>query len=262
MPAVQRGRYRDRMQAPRLHAPLVLVHGLLGITQVLVQRLRWVDYFNGIPDWLRASGNEVFIVEMPGVASVARRAEILREQIWHHAGARPVHLIAHSMGGLNARHMIAHLDMARQVRSLVTIGTPHRGSPVADWAVGQAQKTGVFKLIEISPVDQQAFLDLRAQECAAFNTATPDAPSVRYFSVAGDATRERLFLPLRFCYDIVREREGANDGLVSATSAAWGERQIVWAADHVQQIGWRCDGPDGFDWRRAYAELLIQLETA
>jgi len=38
---------------------------------------------------------------------------------------RKVHLFAHSMGGLDARHMITHLGMANRVRTLTTIGTPH-----------------------------------------------------------------------------------------------------------------------------------------
>lgn len=250
------------MQAPRVNAPLVLVHGMLGLTQVFVQRLRWVDYFHGIPEWLRAAGNEVIQVEVPGVAAVARRAAVLKSQIERLAGARPVHLIAHSMGGLDARHMITHLGMAPHVRSLTTLGTPHRGSPVADWAVAQAKKTGVFRLLELSPVDLQAFLDLCAAPCAAFNAATPDAPGVRYFSVAGNAARERTLLPLRLCHDLVREREGANDGLVSVASATWGARCVAWPADHAQQIGWRCDGHEGFDWRSAYATLLRQWEDA
>ncbi len=239
----------------------MLVHGMLGLTQVFVQRLRWVDYFNQIPGWLRASGNEVHLVEVPGLASVARRANVLMEQLGRAVGTRPVHLIAHSMGGLDARHMITHLDMATRVLSLTTIGTPHRGSPVADWAVAQARRTGVFRLLELSPVDQQAFLDLCTQPCAAFNLATPDAAGVRYFSIAGDAARDHTLLPLRLCHDLVREREGANDGLVSVASAGWGERCAEWAADHVQQIGWHCEGPSGFDWRGAYAALLQRLQA-
>ena len=52
----------------------------------------------------------------------------------------------HSMGGLDARQLV-YLDeyingikgSKYQVRSITTIGTPHRGSPVAEWsnALGQ-----------------------------------------------------------------------------------------------------------------------------
>ena len=42
-----------------------------------------------------------------------------------------MHLIAHSMGGLDARHMIVREGMAERVASLTTVGTPHNGTPVA-----------------------------------------------------------------------------------------------------------------------------------
>ena len=39
------------------------------------------------------------------------------------------------MAGLDARYMISKLGMADKVATLVTIGTPHRGSYFADWGV-------------------------------------------------------------------------------------------------------------------------------
>ena len=47
-------------------------------------------------------------------------------------GASKVHIIAHSMGGLDSRRMIVDLGMADKVASLTTIGTPHRGTILAD----------------------------------------------------------------------------------------------------------------------------------
>jgi triacylglycerol lipase len=47
------------------------------------------------------------------------------------AGDR-VHFIARSMGGLDARHAILSPKVAERIATLVTIGTPHLGSPVAD----------------------------------------------------------------------------------------------------------------------------------
>ena len=37
------------------------------------------------------------------------------------------------MGGLDARYMIGQLGMADRVAALLTVTTPHRGSPYADW---------------------------------------------------------------------------------------------------------------------------------
>lgn len=244
------------MHAPKLDAPILLAHGMLGLAQALVKGLRLADYFRGIPDWMRAAGNEVLTPEVPGIGAITRRAEALKVALEQWT-SEPVHVIAHSQGGLDVRHMITHLGMSKRVRSLATIGTPHRGSPVADWGVAQAESKGVFRLLTLSPMDTQAFLDLRTTECAAFNDATPDSPDVRYFSVAGDSSRANTLAPLRWCHDIVCEHEGANDGLVSVASAHWGEDCDVWPADHGAEIGWFAG--DTFDWRPAYARLLRRL---
>jgi pimeloyl-ACP methyl ester carboxylesterase len=40
-------------------------------------------------------------------------------------------VVGHSMGGLVATYLLKQLDRGRRVRSVVTLGTPHRGAPVA-----------------------------------------------------------------------------------------------------------------------------------
>lgn len=45
--------------------------------------------------------------------------------------ARPITIVAHSMGGLISRHYIEELGGNRVVRNLVTVGTPHDGAPEA-----------------------------------------------------------------------------------------------------------------------------------
>ena len=54
----------------------------------------------------------------------------------------PFHIIAHSMGGLDSRFLITHLqpEEDNRVLSLTTIGSPHHGSPIADLIVEQVQK--------------------------------------------------------------------------------------------------------------------------
>ena len=63
---------------------------------------------------------------------MAARAAELRAQILRWTDG-PVNLVAHSMGGLDARYLITHLNMAEQVRSLTTVSTPHRGTYLVDW---------------------------------------------------------------------------------------------------------------------------------
>ena len=239
-----------------MKTPIVLAHGMLGLAQAFIQGLRMADYFKGIPEWLRKNGYEVITPEVAGIGSIVARATDLKKQILD-ATDLPVHVIAHSQGGLDSRHMISHLDMGKNVRSLITIATPHRGSPVADWAISRTQQIGVFQMLEWSSMDTKAFLDLQSAECATFNERTPDVPTVKYFSFAGEQKRDLTVSAFRMCHDIVTKAEGPNDGLVSSQSARWGEETIIWSADHAQQIGWFND--PSFDWRDVWGKNSYRI---
>jgi hypothetical protein len=57
---------------------------------------------------------------------------------------RPVIVIAHSMGGLVARHWIAVGEGWKRCTALITLGTPYRGAPKAvDWLVNGAGRPGL-----------------------------------------------------------------------------------------------------------------------
>src|SRR5687768_12800053 len=94
---------------PRLRTPVVLVHGLLGFSQVDVAGRTLVEYFPGIASAMRSAGNRVFVAWLPPTEGVAERAARLCRFIREHSPGEPVHVIAHSMGGLDARYMIAKL---------------------------------------------------------------------------------------------------------------------------------------------------------
>src|SRR5262252_6205372 len=120
------------------NAPIVLVHGILGFNQLTLGGARLAEYFRLIPEALRAAGH--FVPEPPqlkSTCSVAERAQDLRSYLESDSDltGRKVHLIAHSMGGLDSRFLIAKLGLANRVLSLTTIGTPHHGSPIADLVV-------------------------------------------------------------------------------------------------------------------------------
>ncbi|HEU4611724.1 MAG TPA: alpha/beta fold hydrolase, partial [Kofleriaceae bacterium] len=114
--------------------PVVLVHGLFGFDRIGVPGVR-LHYFRGIVNHLEHAGCHAHAVRLPAAASVPDRARILADKIAA-LPHRRVDIIAHSLGGLDARYALAHLGLASKVRALVTIGTPHRGTPLADLAVG------------------------------------------------------------------------------------------------------------------------------
>src|SRR5579884_2279714 len=172
------------MGFPRLRAPIVLVHGLFGFDTLGLGPWVLKRYFHGVPEALTAAGNRVLVARVSPTGGVALRAAQLRQQIDAALPGESFHLIGHSMGGLDGRYLISRLGMAPRVLSLTTLGTPHRGSPFADWGIHHF-KNLVSPVLDFFGVSYQAFEDLTVARCRLFNEQTPDAPGVRYFSVAG-----------------------------------------------------------------------------
>ena len=112
----------------RLDAPIVLAHGLFGFTHIGIGRLTVTSYFRGIPGALEDAGNRVLVTRVPPIAGTEKRAKRLADQIDRTFPDEPIHLIGHSMGGLDARRMLADRELQRRVLSLTTIGTPHLGT--------------------------------------------------------------------------------------------------------------------------------------
>ena len=112
----------------------MLAHGFFGFEQFA--GLDFETYFYQVKDHLASQGE---IVDTPAVDpfndSDTRGAELLVavQQFLAQTGAKKVNIIGHSQGGLDAR-VVANLrpDL---VASVVTISTPHHGSPVGDVAM-------------------------------------------------------------------------------------------------------------------------------
>ena len=222
---------------PKLRSPIVLVHGLLGVNRIQVGDWTLASYFGQIPQLLTAAGNRVLLPQLSLTGGVADRAGQLKQFLDEQMPGEPVHLIAHSMGGLDSRYLISRLDMASRVLSLTTIGTPHRGSPFADWSVSKLERF-VKPILDWFGIPQQAFYDLTTTKCRTFNDLVGDAPSVRYFSVAGRHEGDWWSPEWQLPHQIVLQTEGPNDGVVSVTSATYGETIDIWEGDHLSLINW------------------------
>lgn len=253
------------MDIPRIQAPIVLVHGLFGFDRLRLGGMTLANYFPGIVDLFVAAGNRVLVPSLSPTAGIVQRAQQLKDFLESAAPQQAVHIIAHSLGGLDARYMISRLDMAGRVLTLTTLGTPHRGTAFADWSVNRLERVlqPVFNLLQIPT---QAFFDLTRPACARFNDQAPDAPGVRYFSVAGrhdgSLRNPEWLLP----YHIVLEAEGPNDGVVSLASANYGEHLEVWEGDHFSLVNWPnplgVNRSLGRDPRARYGGLLCRLAAA
>jgi triacylglycerol lipase len=227
----------EPMTIAKLRSPIVLVHGLFGFQRLELAGATIASYFRGIPELLQPAGNRVLIPALPPTGGVDARAKALKDYISAHAGTEPVHIIAHSMGGLDSRYMISQLDMAPRVLTLTTLGTPHRGTSFADWGVSRLERI-IKPFLEVVGMPTQAFYDLTRPRCAEFNDKVKDAPNVRYFSVAGKHDGHFAHLEWLLPFGIIHKEEGDNDGLVSVASATYGEHCEIWDDDHHGLINW------------------------
>ncbi|MDQ3365390.1 MAG: hypothetical protein M3680_08185 [Myxococcota bacterium] len=238
--------------------PVVLVHGLFGFDRIGVPGARF-DYFRGIAKHLQTLGCHAHAVRLAPYASVPDRAKQLVAAIEALPHER-IDLIAHSLGGLDARYALAHLGLASRVRSLVTIGTPHRGSPIADLVlrgpIGWAHK--LLRAVGL-PVEAVEWLSISAVE--RFNREVPDVPGVRYACVVGGLHRANSVIPLPLvaAHAYLRRVAGTNDGIVPVASQYWGETLAEIEADHFAQIGWRFAVRHSFDALGLYAFIVARL---
>jgi triacylglycerol lipase len=225
------------MLIPKLRTPIVLIHGLLGFGRVRVGTWDVANYFRGVPAALEAAGNRVFVPSLSptgGIVDRARQLKAFLDREWPH---EPVHLFGHSLGGLDSRYLISCLGMADRVLTLTTLGTPHRGTPFADWGLQRLERL-LRPVFDFGNVPYRAFYDLTSAHAEEFNARTPDAANVRYFSVAGRIERAVRHPQWALTARILEQTEGANDGVVSVTSATYGERFDEWEADHFDLVNW------------------------
>lgn len=235
--------FRAKYQTPR--NPIVLAHGLLGFGELRLagKLLPGVHYWRGITEALTANGCEVILTSVPPSASIEERAAKLSIDIEKKAGGKSVNIIAHSMGGLDARYMISRLNPPNvKVQSLTTIASPHRGSAFADFCfnrIGEERLPNVYRALKAMGIETGAFSQLTRQYMQEeFNPRTPDREGVAYFSYGATATPP-LWSAFRQSHRIVEEMEGLNDGLVSVASSQWGTyKGTLEGVSHLDLINW------------------------
>jgi triacylglycerol lipase len=129
-----------RAQSPKPRRVL-LAHGLLGF-----KKIGSVHYFNGVTDCFD-KGCQFITPQVDPAGTIKERAMQLQDAIKHSVPVNElkagvgIHVVAHSMGGLDARYLISRqgLNCASWLASVTTISTPHNGSPLADIITGEQQ---------------------------------------------------------------------------------------------------------------------------
>ncbi len=204
-----------------MHKPkVVLLHGMLGFPRFL-----WREYFHNVRPMLEGMGLQVIVPRLPWGGGIDVRATALANQLRDEPA--PLHLIAHSMGGIDARAWIAHMGGHAKVASLTTLSSPHHGSSAANYVLGGVS---LFRLLP-------SLAGLTPEAMHTFNERTPDHPDVVYRSYsAARPLAEQPWIVRRYGRAIARV-ESANDSQVSVASACRGQHVSTLHADHFEIIG-------------------------
>ncbi|GJJ15463.1 hypothetical protein Clacol_009741 [Clathrus columnatus] len=126
----------DSARAPR--NPIVLCHGLYGFDvrgPESFPKLR-MHYWSNVMNVLKKVGAAVVVTSVPGTGSISVRAERMDKFLQEKMKGKDINFVAHSMGGLDCRHLITHIKpQDYRPLSLMSLSVPHRGSPFMDWCM-------------------------------------------------------------------------------------------------------------------------------
>ena len=111
------------------------MHYWANVLQILRERLGAEVIVTAVPPYVHLSTCLYVIVSLScRTGSISSRAEALHSQLREKVKGRGLNLLAHSMGGLDCRHLISHIKPQEYAPlSLMSVSTPHRGSPFMDW---------------------------------------------------------------------------------------------------------------------------------
>ncbi|KIJ12476.1 hypothetical protein PAXINDRAFT_181583 [Paxillus involutus ATCC 200175] len=208
--------------------PVVLIHGfsdipgLSGSWTAVEEVLREVA---GVPK------ADILTLQIPPLGTLAKRTDSAISAITAKFPGKTVHLIAHSMGGLNARDIAARSgtgELKFKVLTVTTFGTPHYGI--------KALETSAFvdALVKILGVAAPALIDMKPAEVTQFSERARVNPDVKYFTWAGDCTVGTFLFAAVWPFTI---RHGATDCVINVSSAKWDPKYctylgVIKGADH------------------------------
>ncbi len=259
--------------------PVVLAHGM-GATDGM---LGFFEYWYGIEDALEDEGANVYVTRVNCMDSTEKKGEQFRQEFLYYlaaSGASKANVVGHSHGTVYTRHAITNLGISSKVASHTSVCGPQRGSAVADviidvlpdsgeWLVGAALDVVYgFILGDTDPNSlENAYAVSRPYMKNVFNPNTPNVSSVYYQSYATKIKYLTADMVLQPTWLLMNFYEGANDGLVSVTSAKWGNFRGVesgawWCGgvSHLNAINHFFGITPGFDAKGWYVDIVSDLK--
>lgn len=251
--------------------PVVLMHGFGALAN-----LSRGGVLNAEAVHLRVRGVAAYAPHVNPYDTVRVRAEAWADRlrrVLDETGAERLNLVAFSSGGLDARHLAAEMGWADRIASLVTVSTPHRGSPLASYVLGQPDRLRTWAVGLMDFVGRAAYVGAAPRTEVALAELAPEAVAERFdpeetvpgawcasfAGRAGKGTGVPVSPPLVVPNRVLHGLAGVNDGIVPTASAWWGERLGTVDADHARQVGLRLPPAGGFDSRDFFAGVCDRL---
>jgi len=219
--------------------PTILAHGMMGFDSLV-----GIQYFGdewgvsvsdscgflevGCNSWVSsAQDSKTYAFQVTGLQS----SEVRGDELYNHArnvlattGAQKVNLVGHSQGGLDIRKVSHRLKTAfgtNKVGSLISISSPHRGSPFAKKALDTYARdsNGVFCKSKADP--------------AACNSAVAALADGFYDLVNGSSgANDAIWSLAQLMYDDY----DANDGRVTGVKAFNAKYPGAGTADYIASV--------------------------
>jgi len=214
--------------------PVVLVHGIIAH-----DRKSFINFWGRIPEILKENGIKVFMGNTDAWGDYESNALILKEnieKILKETDSEKVNIISHSKGGLDSRYLIWKYNFGEKIASLTTICTPHHGAEIADMLYNK--KIIHTKLIkkaltffgkwygDKTPNLYNLIYQLTKEKMIEFNEKVIMDDRVFYqnlYTTMNNAIDDLMFF---HSYLYIKKISGNNDGLVSESSAQWGNNTI------------------------------------
>jgi triacylglycerol lipase len=224
------------------------------------QHLLGINYFRGLEARLKGSRHKAIFPDVPPLKTSVARATKLAKAIDKEFPEGEIHIIAHSMGGLDSRTLIGldlnGLSTPGRIASLTTLSTPHGGSPVADLLTG-SKPGGVLGALAFEAVRHAlgllsiptgALEDLTTEGAKRIPDVARTHAHIRYRShfAAGRKGLSPTCLILAPTHHFVHSATGQpNDGVVALDSARYGDfQEPFFPCDHVDLVGHNLDTDD------------------
>jgi pimeloyl-ACP methyl ester carboxylesterase len=209
---------------------------------------------------LEKYGIEFYSLKEMGFGSfddqVARAIRQINDVRKGRSGPCSIHLLGHSLGGLVARgvaksllveptHESRHdLNHDSRLRSVMTIGTPHKGSRAQNAALTlRSTSPALYYSLRAIGYDtekrREPLSHFQNEKILEYDARHPLLDMVDCVSLIGAASAKNLALPLRLIYRKLHPHgdEEPSDGLVPAQSQRWARVAGEFELDHFAQLG-------------------------